>query len=124
MKRLCNMTQAMKARLRSVLKAEWIVVAVIVILLIAIIHPTPHWRETSSQSCHLCGNRRVVIHQYRWWRFDSEVVEPVVGAEFPVPEGHAHDWWEYGRSRVSYSSAWAGSNSSRYRDGRINWTNE
>ena len=55
-------------RLPSISKLEWLVVFVIVAVLVLLLaQPTPHWRETSSQSCHLCGNCRVVIQKYRWW---------------------------------------------------------
>jgi hypothetical protein len=109
-------------RVPTLSKAEWGTVAAIVVLLVALLPPTPHWRETSSQSCHRCGNRRVVIRDFRWWRLDRETIEPVVGAEYDIPKGHIHDWWEYSSTYVSYNKKWAADNAARYRDGRSVWT--
>ena len=110
-------------RLPSISKLEWLVVFVIVAVLVLLLaQPTPHWRETSSQSCHLCGNCRVVIQKYRWWEFDSDTIEPVVGAQFSIPDGHVHEWWQYSSTFSSWSKNWAADNSARYKDGRLTWT--
>ena len=109
-------------RFRSLSKPEWLVVFVIGTVLLFVAQPTPHWRETSSQSCHQCGNRRVLIRTYRWWRLNADTIEPVVEAQFPVPEGHAHDWWQYSATYNSWSKKWAADNSARYKDGRFAWT--
>jgi hypothetical protein len=97
-------------------------IVVVVAVLVALLPPTPHWRETSSQSCHLCGNRRVVIRTFRWWQLDLEKTEPVVGAQYDVPGGHVHDWWQYSSTHASYNMCWAADKSERYRDGRMTWT--
>jgi len=108
--------------MRSPSRAEWFVVAVIVVALIALVPPTPNWSETSSQSCHLCGNRQVVIRNFRWWQLHNQHVEPVVGAKYAVPDGHIHDWWQYSSTFNSYyGTKWASDNSARYRDGRFTW---
>ena len=104
-------------RIPSLPKAEWLVAAVIVAVIVALVPPTPHWRETISESCHLCGNCRAVIHEYRWWQLASESIEPI--ERFPVSTDHVHEWWQYGSSYVSYNKKAAASNSARYRDGRI-----
>ena len=110
-------------RLPSISKLEWLVVFVIVAVLVLLLaQPTPHWRETSSQSCHLCGNCRVVIQKYRWWELDSDTIEPVVGAQFSIPDGHVHEWWQYSSTFSSWSKNWAADNSARYKDGRLTWT--
>lgn len=99
---------------------DWLVIIAVAVVLLSMLPPTPHWRESSSQSCHLCGNRRVIVKNYRWWRLDSESTEPA--ATFPVPAGHEHDWWQYAATRNSYSSRWASDNVARYQDGRNTWT--
>ena len=110
-------------RLPSISKLEWLVVFVIVAVLVLLLaQPTPHWRETSSQSCHLCGNCRVVIQKYRWWELDSDTIEPVMGAQFFIPDGHVHEWWQYSSTFSSWSKNWAADNSARYKDGRLTWT--
>lgn len=100
-------------------RSEWSVIAATAIAVIALNSPTPHWRETISQSCHLCGNCRVVIRDYRWWRLDKETIEPA--ATFPVPDGHMHDLWQYAATFNSYNEQRASDNASRYRDGRMAW---
>ncbi|MEP3480119.1 MAG: hypothetical protein ABJZ55_12785 [Fuerstiella sp.] len=109
-------------RLRYPTKSEWCAIAVIVALLVLVAPPTPHWRETSSQSCHICGNRRILIRVYRWWSLHSDTIEPVFGAEYPIPESHTHEWWQYSSTYNSWSMKWAADNSSRYKDGRFAWT--
>jgi len=109
-------------RLRLLSKAEWTACIVIVVILAVLVAPPSHRLETSSQSCHLCGNCRVVIRNVRWWRLQSEVVEPVVGAQFEVPVGHEHDWWQYKATFNSYREKWAADNAAPYRDGRLTWT--
>ena len=99
---------------------EWLIIIAVAVVLAAMHPPTPHWRETSSQSCHLCGNRRVIVTNYRWWRIDSEKIEPA--ATFPVPEAHRHEWWQYAATHSSYSLSWASDNAARYKDGRNTWT--
>ena len=101
-------------------RIEWSVVVTIVVVVIALVPPTRHWRETTSESCHLCGNCRDIVHIYRWWQLDSEQVIPTL--VLPVPEGHPHDWWQCPSSYVSYNKKWASSKASRYRDGRLTWT--
>ena len=103
-------------------KIEWLVIAIVVLVVIALAPPTPHWRETTSESCHVCGNCRRIARTYRWWQLDSEVevIEPTV--VLPVPDGHKHDWWQYSSSYTSYNKKWASSRASRYRDGRQSWT--
>ena len=109
-------------RIPSLSRTEWFVLAFLAAILVALLQPTPHWRQTSSQSCHLCGNRRVVIRNFRWWRLHSETVEPVVGAEYDVPDEHVHEWWQYSSTFYSYGEKWAADNAARYRDGRMTWT--
>ena len=110
-------------RFPTLSKSEWLAIFVIVVVLLFLMAPqTPHWRETSSQSCHLCGNRRVLIRTYRWWRLNNDTIEPVVGAQFPIPDGHTHDWWQYCSTYTSWSKKWAADNSARYKDGRFAWT--
>ncbi len=107
-------------RLPALSKMEWLVVVVIVAVLVALVPPTPHYRETRSESCRLCGNCRVIIRDFRWWQLSSETSEFAVS--FSVANDHVHDWWQYGSSYISYNKKWAACNSSRYRDGRITWT--
>lgn len=106
-------------RFPSVSKAEWVAIAVIVAVLVALVPPTPHWRDLTYESCDLCGNCRATIRDYRWWRLASETVEPV--EEFPIPERHVHDWWTYSTSHDSYCRSWVACRVVRYRDGRIMW---
>lgn len=103
-------------------KTEWLAIAAIAAIFIAMVPPTPHWRETTSESCHLCGNCRTTVRNFRWWQLESETIEPIV--LFPVPDGHEHNWWQYGSSCVSYNKKSAASNASRYRDGRSTWTRD
>src|SRR5687768_8009631 len=100
--------------------SNWIAATAVAVGLVILLPPTPHWRTTSSQSCHVCGNRRIIIQVYRWWYLASETVEPI--ASFPVPEHHTHDWWEYVATSSSYSQWRAADKSARYRDGRMTWT--
>jgi len=109
-------------RFLTLLQSRWLAIPLVIVLLLILSPPTPHWRETSSQSCHLCGNRRVVIRNYRWWKLDRESVEPVVGVSFPIPQGHSHDWWQYSATYQPYAESWAADNSSQYQDGRRTWT--
>jgi hypothetical protein len=106
--------------MRTPQRNEWLVIVATAVAVVALVPPTPHWRETTSQSCHLCGNRRVIIRDYRWWQFDEESIEPA--ATFPVPDGHFHDWWQYAATFNSYNGQWAADNGNRYRDGRNAWT--
>lgn len=108
------------ARFRAVSKAEWAAIAGIIAMLFALLPPTPQWREISCKSCHLCGNRQATTLHYRWWNLDRSVTEPL-GTTYPVDKDHAHDWWQYSHSYISYSTNWASSNSARYRDGRYEW---
>ena len=100
-------------------KAELAVIAIIVAVLIALLPPTPHWREAVSESCDRCGNRRVTIENYRRWQLDS--VREEWATDYPIPEGHTHDWWPYGHSYSSWSMKWASTNGMRYRDGSQHW---
>ncbi len=106
-------------RLKKPTKTEWFAVVVILAMLVALVPPTPHHRETRRESCHLCGNRRVTIRAFRWWRVSSKTTEPEVS--FPAGDGHVHDWWRFGASYESYSKNWAASAHTRYRDGRHDW---
>ncbi len=105
----------------SLLKTVFLTLAGSTLLFVALNNPS-HWRESSSRSCQLCGNRQVVIRHFRWWQLDRERVEPVVGAEFPVPEGHTHDWWQYAATFSSYGLSWGSDKTQRYRDGGMHWT--
>lgn len=100
-------------------KLEVLTILAILAVLALLMPPTPHWKETFRHSCHLCGNRRYTADQFRWWRLDSRIEEMVT--DYPIPEGHTHDWWQYSHAYLSWSGKWAASNSSRYRDGRHAW---
>jgi len=103
-------------RLSKPSKTESVVFTVALAIVAALVHPPAHYRETRSESCHLCGNRRVTIREYRWWRRSKEWGEPV--ESFPVPIDHVHDWWQYGSSYTSYMGNWAASGPHYYRDGQ------
>ncbi|WP_145247216.1 hypothetical protein [Aeoliella mucimassa] len=62
-------------------------------------------------SCDQCGCCRIVIREYRWWKFASERTEAV--ETYRTSDEHVHDWWLYGSSYVSWNKQWAGSNASR-----------
>jgi hypothetical protein len=114
----CLLGEAM--RFHKLSKGEWVVVGIIFVVVAALMLPTPFWTETVSESCHLCGNRRVTIRHYRWWRLDTETIEPA--AVFPVPQGHVHDWWQYSSTySAPFGPAWAKDKDSRYRDGEMTW---
>lgn len=93
--------------------------AVILGVLLALVLPAAHHRETRSESCHLCGNRRVIVRDYRWWQLSSETSE--FATAFPMPHHHDHNWWLYGSTYDSYFQKWAADNSNRYRDGQAKW---
>ena len=95
-------------------------IVIFVLLFVFLIAPTPHWKETSSQSCHLCGARRFIVSEFRWWTLQGTREESV--EVFPVPEGHTHEWWEYSHTFISWSVKWAADKASVYKDGRITWT--
>ena len=101
-------------------KNEWLVIGLTLAAFVALVFPPPHYRETRSESCHLCGNRRIIVRDYRWWKLSSEHTEAVV--QFAISDGHEHDWWQYGSSYVSFQKNSASSKSAHYRDGRMTWT--
>ncbi len=76
------------------------------------------WRAAASQSCHICGARRVIIREFRWWQLSEETIEPVPGSPFSKDAGHSHDWWQYAQSHNSWWVKWGATNGNRYRDGR------
>jgi hypothetical protein len=98
---------------------EWSIIAIIGLIVIAVNPPTPHWRQTRCEPCHLCGNCRRIVHRYRWWRFASETIEPTFVR--PTSEAHEHVWWEYSRYYISYDTKCASGKSSIYQDGRQAW---
>ena len=104
----------------SISRNEWLAVGFILLAISAIVLLPPNHRETRSESCHLCGNRRIIVRDYRWWQLASEQTESVVS--FPIADGHEHNWWQYGSSYVSFQEKSASSNWARYRDGRTTWT--
>ena len=106
-------------RWRPASRTEFAVIGLIVAVLVALVGPTPHWREAISESCSLCGNRRVTIEHYRWWRLRSVREEWVTS--YAIPDGHSHDWWKYSHTFSSWSKKWASDESSRYRDGGLQW---
>lgn len=87
-------------QLRAMSKAEWIVIAVIIAVLIALVPPTPHWREISYQSCHLCGNPQATMLHFGWWKLDRSVAE-LLGTKYAAGKDHVNDWWNYGHSYIS-----------------------
>ncbi|TWT89616.1 hypothetical protein [Stieleria varia] len=107
-------------RLARPTKIEWLVIGVMLAVLVALMPPTPHHRETRLESCHLCGNCRRIVREFRWWRFSSETTEPV--ETFTVDEDHEHDWWQYASYYISYNMKSAGGAPYRYQDGRNTWT--
>ncbi|HRX82643.1 MAG: hypothetical protein H6821_09730 [Planctomycetaceae bacterium] len=110
----------MKRTLSALSKTEWLLITIVLAVLVAIVPPTPHHRETRRESCHLCGNCRLIVRDYRWWQVSFEATE--LDVSLAVAEDHVHKWWQYGSSYVSYNKKWAASHASRYRDGRITWT--
>jgi len=107
-------------RLSSVSRIKWLTIGLILAAFVALVVPPPHHRETRSESCHLCGNRRIIVRDYRWWKLSSEHTEAVV--QFPIADDHEHNWWQYGSSYVSFQKKSASSQAARYRDGRMTWT--
>jgi hypothetical protein len=96
------------------------VVAVLAFVFVAVLGPAPHWTETSSQSCHNCGNFRFLTHSFRWWRLAG--TDEQFRQEFPIAPAHVHDWWEFSHGFQSWSAQGASSRGSRYRDGRNIWS--
>lgn len=107
-------------RIPSLSRTEWVTITVTVVVLIALMPPTPHWRETRCESCHLCGNRQARVREYRWWRLSSDTIEPL--EEHKVAADHQHEWWQYSSSYISYNRKACASQPARYRDGRITWS--
>ncbi|MFO1021571.1 MAG: hypothetical protein U0903_12875 [Planctomycetales bacterium] len=100
---------------RRLTAVEASVAGLFLAILFALLCPVTHWRENISQSCHLCGNRRIIHQQFRWWQLASENTEFV--PNFPIPQEHQHDWWTYSHTFVSWSKNWAQDQGSVYRDG-------
>lgn len=107
-------------RIPSLSRAEWAVIVVTVAAVVALLPPTPHWREIVCESCHLCGNRQARVREYRWWQQASDTIEPL--EEHEIAAAHQHDWWQYSSSYISYSRKSCASKDARYRDGRVTWS--
>lgn len=103
-------------------KTETAMIVVIVLILAAILGPgiSPHWIETSTESCHICGNRRHTIKHYRWYR-ETYIAEEML-THFSIPINHKHDWWQYDFNQSKWGGYFVGgSKGSRYKDGTMNW---
>ena len=75
---------------------------------------------TTYYSCHECRNLREASEQRLIGLTLSS--KEKIGDEYPVADGHLHDWWQYGRSFkhgvVGIAGVGAGGNAYQYKDGK------
>lgn len=106
-----------RARIRRRLsRAEWLLCTFFAVVIVAFLAPDwwPHWREGASESCHLCGNRRHTLREFRWYR-EARITRRFL-TDYPVPDGHLHNWWRYDFVH-SRGGAWMAMSRTTYKDG-------
>lgn len=71
--------------------------------------------ETVSYSCHLCHNRKHVVHRLLLGlRFDPRESQTT---HFPTESDHRHDWYQYSRGWSTPAGGGAACSAKMYRDG-------
>ena len=77
-------------------------------------------RRIEYYSCHKCRNTKEVRAHTFFFGLGAWPDGEVVGAKYPVEEGHTHEWWRYGtweRMGLTPLLQAAGSAGSMYKDG-------